>query len=792
MSRRFTWPRLVVYGSILLLAAAWFVPQISADRYREPIHAGLEAALGRKVKIGEVRFRLLPLPGFSIDNVEIGEDPALGSEPIAYVHTLKGRPRLSALFGGPLEFASVDLEDTSVNLTRADKGLPDTVRWNFASLMRPKLLATFPSVHMIQGRVNFKFGDTKSVFYLLNTDVDLWPPANSDGPWTLKIKAEPARTDRPARGFGSFVARGEWQAQKGLVTLDAKLEKSELGDMVTLFRGHESNLHGHIWGGAHLAGPLNRVGISGNFRVDDIHGWNQTPPGGGAWPISLGGAIDVPGQVIDIRASTQIGRSGSQSPLAVRYRVANYLARPRWGVTALFSHLPVAPLLGIARNLGLSLPDAVTFDGMADGAVGYSMPEGKPRLDGQVRIGTSSLGYTGAPALKVSDADLSFAGALVTLAPTAITNEAGESAMVSGTLDMDSRELNCAVSSDGMSLASLHPQLLAARVPLLSLATSGLWSGDVHFSNLPGPSWTGGIRVKNADVPVDAFSAPLHIVDADATVSATGIATKNLTFTAGGAEAQGEYRYENGAPHPHRFRIAITRADAADLENLLSPALHRGGFLSTALGLGSTPEPEWMRFMHADGVLQIGALNIAGTVFTKLKTRVVWDGDEIRLNAVQGSLPAGVSTAAPDPVFTGSGTVNLASRKPRYQLAGTVSNYLWRSGKLDGEGTLSTAGTGLELLTNLKAEGKFRGRGLNVTADEVWDRIEGTFEWVWNARTPRLKLDRLVIATAGDTFQGAAETRNDGQVVFRVTDGTRQIQASGALLKGEALKMAPQ
>src|SRR5205823_12776567 len=114
---------------------------------------------------------------------------------------------------------------------------------------------------------------------------------------------------------------------------------------------------------------------------------------------------------------------------------------------------------------------------------------------------------TGAPALKVADADLSFAGALVTLAPTAITNEGGESATVSGTLDMDSRNLNCAVSSEGMSLASLHPQLSAAKVPLLSLAASGLWSGDMHFSNLPEPSWTGDIRLKNTDISCEAFYA---------------------------------------------------------------------------------------------------------------------------------------------------------------------------------------------------------------------------------------------------------------------------------------------
>src|SRR4051812_12671660 len=90
--RWFTWPKLVFYALILLLAAAWYVPKLSAESYREPIHMGLENALGRKVQIGEVKFRLLPIPGFTISDVIIGEDPAIGPEPIAYVKTLKGRP----------------------------------------------------------------------------------------------------------------------------------------------------------------------------------------------------------------------------------------------------------------------------------------------------------------------------------------------------------------------------------------------------------------------------------------------------------------------------------------------------------------------------------------------------------------------------------------------------------------------------------------------------------------------------------------------------------------------------
>src|SRR5207245_8963072 len=81
--------RIIGIAVAALLLAAWYVPKISADRYRDRVHAALESALGRKVAIGEVRFRLLPQPGLFISNVEIGEDPSIGVEPAAYVTTMR-------------------------------------------------------------------------------------------------------------------------------------------------------------------------------------------------------------------------------------------------------------------------------------------------------------------------------------------------------------------------------------------------------------------------------------------------------------------------------------------------------------------------------------------------------------------------------------------------------------------------------------------------------------------------------------------------------------------------------
>lgn len=754
--------RLLALAIVLLLGAAWYVPtRISADRYRDRIHAALEKALGRQVEIGQVRLRLLPTPGLTIADVTIGEDPKIGAEPVAYVTTLLAVPRIGSLFGGPLEFASVDLQKASLNLTRVDRADSD-VSWNFAALLRPETLAAFPSVHMRGGRINFKFGDTKSLFYLLNTDVDLWPPDSAQAPWTLRIHAEPARTDRPARarGFGSFLLRGQWLQSKRTATLDVKLEQSELGDILTLFNGAESGIHGDISGDAHLAGPLNRIGIAGRMTVADLHGWNQTPPGGNAWRFGIGGAIDATGQTLDLNARA----AGRPSPLAIRYRVADYLRRPRWGVTVNLNRFPLAPVPEIARNLGWPVPPDFKFDGTADGAVGYSMSAAVPRMDGAMNLTNSTFIVAGTPPLHIPVAELHFSGSVILLEATEVTNDIKETAAIAGSWDADGSKLDVQLSSDGMQIAALKRQIFAAGIPLLGNASSGTWKGDLRYRN---DVWSGDLNLMNAEIPFEAFSEPMHVVSADATIDGAGLSLKRVNLSIGGIEAQGEYRYEALAPRPHKFRITVSEASGPALEKLLMPTLRRGNFLTYAFNFGRVPQPDWLRNMRADGTIQTDRLDLGGGQFTKLRARVIWEGTDVRLT--------GLDTRFGDAAeFKGSATIHLAGRQPGYQVAGKLTGLAWRGGTIGADGTMSTSGTGTALLANMQAQGTFDGRNIEVADREVYDSVTGTFDWAW----PRLHLPQVVMKSGADTYQGSAELGDNDQLVLKVTDTAKRTQVA--------------
>ena len=183
----------------LLLVVGIVAPYLGADRYGERLRGSLELALGRRVEfLGPVRFSLFRGPGFSVENVVIHDDPSIGIEPMAYMDEIDVTPGLWALFGGKFVIASIRLEGASINLAKSGPA-SELGRWNFASLVNPSVMRAAPAIHVRNSsfrdsRINFKFGDMKSVFYLTQTDLDVSPPGSRGGGWRVSGSAKLART----------------------------------------------------------------------------------------------------------------------------------------------------------------------------------------------------------------------------------------------------------------------------------------------------------------------------------------------------------------------------------------------------------------------------------------------------------------------------------------------------------------------------------------------------------------------------------------------------------------------
>src|SRR5690242_11134119 len=196
----------------VVLAAGLIAPFLTADQFGKRLQASLESALGRRVTMGKVRYNLFTGPGFSVSDVTIYEDPAIGAEPIAYIQdpgSLQVVPSVWALLRGHFEMASIRLDGASLNLSKSGPA-SEWGRWNFAALVNRSVMRTIPAIHVRNGRINFKFGDTKSVFYLMDTDLDISPPGSLGGGWKVSCEAKAARADRPALGLGGFALSGNW------------------------------------------------------------------------------------------------------------------------------------------------------------------------------------------------------------------------------------------------------------------------------------------------------------------------------------------------------------------------------------------------------------------------------------------------------------------------------------------------------------------------------------------------------------------------------------------------------
>src|SRR5271156_6057955 len=96
-----------VGAGVLLLAALVFAPPLfNVSRLQHRIAASISASLGRPVRMGKVSLHLLPMPGFTLENLVVSEDPAFGSEPVIRANNVDVTLRPSSLWRRRVEIAT--------------------------------------------------------------------------------------------------------------------------------------------------------------------------------------------------------------------------------------------------------------------------------------------------------------------------------------------------------------------------------------------------------------------------------------------------------------------------------------------------------------------------------------------------------------------------------------------------------------------------------------------------------------------------------------------------------------
>lgn len=763
----------------LIIFAGILAPMFSAGAFKRPIQRSLEQGLQRKVEInGKVVFNLFTGPGFSVGDVLIYEDPRAGIEPFASVEWVEARVRLTSLLRGRLEFSRLRLESPTVNLVKIDAG-----GWNIQQFLDRTAAATsaeaarLPAIQVRDGRLNFKFGDTKSVFYMTNADVDVSPGSQGEDV-SVAFEGQPARTDRPAVGFGRFTGRGQWKPSasgEGQLAVNVQLEKSNIADISTLLYGRDAGLHGIVSSSARIAGPLSGLKIEGQIQVADIHRWDLLPGRGEGFPIDYSGSIDLRAQ--SVRIETVQPKSGA-APVAIRFLARGIMSRPQWEAGVTLTGVPLASLAEAALHMGTPLPAGIAMDGKVDGTFSYSPLEG-PR--GEVRIAKASLQAPDSEAIRVEEANVSLAPEGIDLLPADIEIGKDRKAQVEAAYSFENHALVVKITGRALRVREFAKQasqvLNAPPVPLLEQFQDGIWSGAVRYrvAGEEKGQWSGAVELRDAVVSLPDLADPLRISSAAANLDGTRVVLNRVQARAGKTRFDGDYRYIPDAARPHRFRINIPQADAAELERLLAPALRRRqNFFERALRIGNAPVPDWLKGRHAEGLIRITTLKAVGTAVGPVRAAFSWDGTGAELDGIEAHYE--------DAVLTGTLDIDLAGNTPAYSLDAELKGLPWKGGTVEAAARVDTGGSGIALLSNLKAEGTFRGQAIGLDPENPFRNLSGDYRLSVARGVPRLVISGLQASLGADTYSGQGATLADGRLQCDLTSPQKQLRIAGTLV----------
>ncbi len=762
--------------ALLIFGAA--APFLHADRYRNRVQQAMSAALGRQVSIdGSVTLNLFSGPGISVADVRIADEPGAGAEPFAYVDEVIAIPRIWSFWTGRIEFSSLTLNGAHVNLSRAGRvsnaGSPPS--WNFTGLARPNVLAAFPVIRMRDSRINFKVDGRKTTFYLMNVDLDIAPRARDGSQWDLRLTGQPARSDRPARGFGAIEARGRWTrgpATGGHTEIDVRLVRSEIGDIVALIYGHDAGVHGIVAGAIHVAGEPAALGIDGEVRVSELHGWAQSPPSGGAFPFRVSGTADLSGERFELFAEPKT----AAAPLRLHFTAMPEAQRTTCAFDLRSDGLPISGIPGLLRNFGAKLPEGFQIEGLLDGSLHIQTGAA---WTGSATVRQVALISAHSPALNLASASITVGSGGAVLAPSEMVSDGTAVGDLAGHYNLADRSYGIEITSNGGSLAAMLRALPGVTVPVLSTAQSGQWTGDLAYTEpAAGESqWTASGTLTDAEIRLPQLAEPVLLNAARVQMTGPALQMDRIAFTAGGVTGTGDYRYVPGAPRPHQFHLGLGDSSVAAIGALLKPTIAREhSLLDRALNLGRESPPAWLETMQADGFVQARTLLVEDTELHRVRAHVEWDGSTITLPDL---------AAAGDKFTVASKlTIRLSGATPRYIATARITGLPWQGGTVNGTVAAQTSGADeAGLLSNLRLSGTFDAQEPTVPPLGELDAATGQFEADWRDQNVAVRFPRLRIVNAeGDIWTGAGTPgAQPGEVILQLTNHTRRMILAGSL-----------
>jgi hypothetical protein len=354
----------------LLLILFLFRPGVHQLRSR--IATSIGSALGRRVAIDNVRLRVLPRPGFDLEGLIIYDDPAFSAEPMIRAQEVSAAIRFRSLLRGRLEIATLSANEPSINLVRNDHG-----HWNLAGLLErnaqipvaptgksaSERRPAFPYLEASHARINFKIGQTKKSYSLMDADVALWQ--DSENSWGSRIRAEPVRTDFNLTDTGLLQINATWQRASSLRSTPLQLavlwQKGQLGQITKLLSGKDRGWRGGVNFMANVSGTPEALLIESQTAIEDFRRYDISDGENVRLAAACSGQYNaLTGALADLLCESPV-RDGM---LRLRGALTVAAQVPTYDLTLQAQEVPLTSVVRLLRQAKKQIPGDLTATGL--------------------------------------------------------------------------------------------------------------------------------------------------------------------------------------------------------------------------------------------------------------------------------------------------------------------------------------------------------------------------------------------------------------------------------------------
>jgi len=603
------------WATAAVIVLLLFLLRPGASRLKSRIIVSISSAVGRPVDVGSVQIRLLPRPGFDLENLVVYDDADYGAEPILRAGEVTAALRLTSLVRGRLEIARLDMTDPSLNLVRAPNG-----HWNLETLVErtahlplaPTAKAklerrpAFPYIEGTSGRINFMDGREKKPYTLTNADFSLWQDA--EDAWGVRLKAQPVRTDLNLNDTGILRVDGTWQRASGLrdtpLNFSIEWDRPQLGQLTKLISGIDQGWRGGVHLDVKLSGTPAKLGVTSDSSIQDFRRYDIT--NGDA--LGLAAHCEAQYSSVD-RVFSEIACNAPVGGGLISLKGSVGLpGRHDYNLVLNAERVPATALLALIRRAKKNLPDDLVAQGTLRGNITLERNEALStrRFEGRGEIEKFSLASATNNAeiapetipFTLSDRFSSrFAatsrmfhkkfpgmtfpqGPLVVLGP--FSPQVGK-LTAGGWIDRAGYEMLLAGDSE------IGKTLVAARLigmPALQTAATGDAQSDLQMRG-SWPAWGGGsqnfsephvvgtIKLKNVRVPLRGTEAPAEVLSAEMQLLPDSVRVEKVSAKAANSAWTGSLEMPRGCGTPAQctihFNIKTNQVALADLNAWARP-----------------------------------------------------------------------------------------------------------------------------------------------------------------------------------------------------------------------------